>query len=237
MACGHHWAQGRWAVAEVDMSINWKELHTYYRALSEFQALLRGKLVIAKLDNTCSVHYINHGTGRIPDLADLARSIRLRETTLGIESIAVHLPGVQNVMADALSRLQVSVDHRDPHPDKMIRRSILRDIQGRVGNIEVDGMGAEDGHNAIAPLYFHPSSSIFAQELGDKLTWVFPPEDLLDLTISFFCQQLREQKPLRVLLCVPLHVKAPWFNKLRTFTRVAQYRSGSSLFVVRDHTD
>ena len=156
---------------------------------------------------------------------------------MGIESIAAHMPGVQNVTADALSRLQVSVEHRDPHPDKMIRRNIFRDIQGRVGNIEVDGMAAEDGHNAIAPAYFHPSSSIFEQELGDKLTWIFPPEDLLDLTIAFICQQLREQKPLRVLLCVPLRVKAPWFCKLRCFTRVAHYRAGSSLFVVRDHMD
>ena len=85
--------QGRWNSEEVDKTINWKELHTYYRALDKFEHLLRGKLVIAKLDNACSVHYINNGTGRIPELADLTRAVRLREASMGVEAVAIHLPG------------------------------------------------------------------------------------------------------------------------------------------------
>ena len=49
------------------------------------------------------------------ELADLARSIRLKEVELGIESVAIHIPGVVNITPDALSRYYVNNSFRDIH--------------------------------------------------------------------------------------------------------------------------
>ena len=73
---------------EMSHSINWKELKAYHYALLRLQPLLRGKLVYIPMDNTCSVHYVNAGTGRIANLCELAKSIRLEEARLSVESVA-----------------------------------------------------------------------------------------------------------------------------------------------------
>ena len=62
---------------------------------------------------------------------------------------------------------------------------------------------AEDGHNALADLYFHPSCSLFEQEVSPKLKWVFPPDDLIDLVVTFLYNLIRTRTPLRVALLVP----------------------------------
>ena len=114
VTAGTVWHQGSWLPEERDMSINWKELKTYEHALICLEEVLRDKLIFVKLDNSCAVHYINAGSGRIQLLADLAKCIRMRETRLGVESVAVHLPGEKNVTADGLSRLPFSLTHCFP---------------------------------------------------------------------------------------------------------------------------
>ena len=85
----------------MEHSINSKELYTYLEALTQFQRLVQGKLVLLKMDNTCAIRYVNHGSGRSDVLAQLAKSIRLKELSLGVESVAVCVIGEQNVTADA----------------------------------------------------------------------------------------------------------------------------------------
>ena len=122
---------------------------------------------------------------------------------MGSESVAVRIPGAQNITADALSRLTVSADHRDPHPDRTLMCKHAKYIQSLVGQFVVDGMAAEDGHNSLASRYFHPSCSLFEQEVSSKLMWVFPPDDMRDVTVSYLFNLLRARAPLRVALLFP----------------------------------
>ena len=113
VCCQDVWKQGCWVGEEKDKFINWQELKAYHYALLRLQEVLRGKLVLIRMDSTCSVHYVNAGSGRIPELCGLAKSIRIEEMHLGVESVAVFLPGKQNITADALSRMQLSAKMRD----------------------------------------------------------------------------------------------------------------------------
>ena len=58
-----------------------------------------------RLDNTVSIAYISKGTGRIPLLAQVAQRIALWAKANQILILPVHIPGVENVVADHLSRL------------------------------------------------------------------------------------------------------------------------------------
>ena len=91
------------------------------------------------MDNTAAVHYVNAGSGRIPALRDLAKSIRLAEVSLGVESVAVHLPGELIVTADALSRLQLSVHNRDRHSDRSLRKRLFANVLHKFPQITLDG--------------------------------------------------------------------------------------------------
>ena len=173
VACGNIWKQGEWTPEELQHSINWKELEAYRRALDLLEHLVSGKLVLIKVDSTCALHYINHGTGRVQVLSDLAKCIRLREAQLGVESVAVHVEGERNVTADGLSRMTVSAQVRDTRPARSLRKRLFHHIESLIGKFKVDAMAADDGHNAMRREFHCPGRSFFARARFSELTWVF----------------------------------------------------------------
>ena len=230
--CGQHWSQGRWSPSQMEQSINWKELHTYLEALNHFQSLVQGKLVLLKMDNTCAIHYVNHGGGRIDVLAQLAKFIRLRELSLGVESVAVHVVGEQNVTADALSRMRLSAHWRDPQPHRALRKKLFGDLSQKFGPFEVDAMCDDSGENAHTANFFSPSNSWFENFNHERSTWVFPPLDLTHLVLHFLREKQKIKVVCKVFVLVPEDTRAPWFGLLRHFKRVARFRAGSDLFRV-----
>ena len=229
-ACGSRWTQGRWRLDEMHLSINFKELEAYRRALLHFQDMVREKLVLVKTDNTATVHYINCGTGRNKVLADLARAIRSQEVSLSCESVAIHLPGVKNVTADALSRMKVMAAHRDPMPDRCLRRKLFDELQARHGPCIIDGMTADDGHNTLLERKWNPSQSVFEQDLDGPLVWLFPPSDMIGLLLNFISDKQKLGVKVSVRLLLPEDTKAPWFRFCKAFKRLARFRKGSDLF-------
>ena len=227
---GNSWVQGTWDAQEQEESINYKELRVYWYALQRLREVVRNKLVYIKLDNSCAVHYVNAGTGRIDKLADLARSIRLAEAELGVESVAVHLAGDQNVTADGLSRLTLSVAQRDKHPDRALRRKLFRHVLQLIPGIDLDGMAAEDGHNSQLPNYACPSFPFWEVDFSVHTVWVFPPDDLINAVLKFIITRRRQQRVMRVVALVPERKSAPWFWMLQHFSRVCRFVAGSDLF-------
>ena len=230
--CGDSWQQGQWTLDQLDQSINWKELAAYAKALEAFANQLRGKLVLLKCDNTSTVHYVNHGTGRIAVLANLARAIRLQEIALSCESVAIHLPGSLNVTADALSRLHVQADLRDPLPHRTFRRKLFLDVLKVEPSMEVDGFVADDKHNSLLPRCCTPSDSFFEHMDDGVVFWLFPPLDMIDMILSVIDVRRRNKQPFHGIVLLPESPRAPWFRFLQHSTRLLRYRGGSDLFRV-----
>ena len=228
--CAGQWRQGVWDSEQVNMSINWKELYAYSRALDEFAVQLQDKLVVLRVDNTCAAHYVNFASGRIDSLAQLAKHIRYQEILLGCESVAIHLAGARNVTADALSRLQVSAAHRDKHPHRALKKKLFLHINEVHGPCIIDGFAADDGHNAQLDQYWSESNSFFEHHDGRDLVWVFPPTDLIQPLMQYLDDKRRAKEVLNILLLVPKHTSAPWFRYCQFYKRVAWYRAGSDLF-------
>ena len=72
-------------------------------ALKEFLPIVRG-VVTFHCENTASVSMINSGYSRVPNIMHLLRCLIFIRAHFQLEAWAVHTPGVENGIADAISR-------------------------------------------------------------------------------------------------------------------------------------
>ena len=104
---GSQWFSGEWTQDTVSHSIHWQELFAIYAALLAWGSQWRGKRVLFQCDNEGVVSSLNNGRCADSESLVLLRHISflccLNDCWVGAE----HLPGHSNVLADALSRLQV----------------------------------------------------------------------------------------------------------------------------------
>ena len=62
------------------------------------------------------------------DLTNLAKEIKLLELAHSFAAVALHVPGVSNRLADALSRLNALSSGLDPYLDGRLRGRIWRQV-------------------------------------------------------------------------------------------------------------
>ena len=227
---GDTFLQGRWEGEDIEKHINWKELKTYEIALNKLSHLLINRIVYVKSDNAAALHYINSGRGRIAELALIARSIRLKEAQLAIESVAIHIPGKINITPDALSRYFFDVSFRDKNPDRTLRKRLFQGIERLVGNFTIDGMAADDGHNKLVPTFGSPSNPLFELQLEGQNLWVFPPLELIGITLKFLIDHHKTGCNFSCCILVPDRTSAPWYRYLTKFKPVRVFQIGSDMF-------
>lgn len=118
-------------------------------------------------------------------MSALAKSIRLKEVQLSIESVANHIPGKLNVTPDALSRYFFNASFRDKRSDRTLRKMLFRMVENENGAFTIDGRAAHDGHNALVNKFCSPSNPLFEESLDNQFAWVFPPVELVGITLKF----------------------------------------------------
>lgn len=125
--------QGKWSAEESRLQINILELRAIFLALSHWSSLLQGHPVRIQTDNTTAVAYLNHQGGTRSSAALLEASRSLRWAELHVPALsAVHIPGVDNWIADFLSRESVDPGEWSLHP------TVFRQICRRWGVPDVD---------------------------------------------------------------------------------------------------
>ena len=80
------------------------EMFAVYAALFTYRTVLRHCCALFWLDNQSDVHVLNRQATRSPRLAGLLREIYTIAVENNISLYARHRPGVENVLADFLSR-------------------------------------------------------------------------------------------------------------------------------------
>ena len=97
---------GRWACHEAESHINFLELKAILLALQSCESLLAtSRTVCIHSDNMTAISYLNeYGGCHNVQLNELSRSIWSWYISRSIDITALHIPGIDNVNADALSR-------------------------------------------------------------------------------------------------------------------------------------
>jgi hypothetical protein len=95
--------------------INVLELQAVFNALHHFRPFVSGKHVLVRLDNSTVVAYINRQGMCSPRLCLLTRDLYLWAWDNHISLQAVHIPGVDNSIADAPSRGKIRLTEWSLH--------------------------------------------------------------------------------------------------------------------------
>ena len=101
---GDKWIQGEWGDKEGNIDITVLELYAVAAAVFTWGENLRDKKVVIHSDNMPVVEVLNDCSSKSPNLMKIIRPLVLQAMRLNIVLKAIHIPGVENVRADALSR-------------------------------------------------------------------------------------------------------------------------------------
>ena len=188
--------------------INLKELTAIRLGLEALKDRVAGKSVLLHTDSTVCVHYILRMTGRIPELAAEARRIwefcRLHQ----VELRAIHKPGVQNEVADHLSRVY----------DKNtwgIRKETLQRLESQLGRHSIDLFADQD--NALLPRFVSRhwvpgavAANAFSFDWRGETPIVCPPIKLLGQVVDKMVQER-----ITGTVIAPVWRSMPWFHRLQ----------------------
>jgi hypothetical protein len=111
---GSHWFACKWTVEEEQLatrdkrdSMPFKELYALARAAATWSSQWSGRKILFYTDCQPNVDAWRKGDSRKTQISDLIRTLLLIASTHNFNMNLVHIPGVENVCADLLSRGQV----------------------------------------------------------------------------------------------------------------------------------
>ena len=110
------WFQGKWLPSHQlnpasGISITWQELYPIYLACMLWAPHWANRRICFHCDNQATVAILSAKNSKIPRIMNLIRLITLQTLQFNFTFTAKHVPGVDNGIADSLSRFQMSRFH------------------------------------------------------------------------------------------------------------------------------
>ena len=229
--------QGTWEPGQMEEHINWKELFVVTHCLRHWGSLVQGQAVLVRMDNTTAIHYVNYGSGRIPPLTALARSIKAEEAHLRCLLLGLHVRGTENQLADALSLYRVAMCRLDPFPERRLRSEWFSRIRRTCGDFDVDMMASADGHNALCDAYCSPANSAFELPLLVENQWWFPPTDVVELALRHILDARKRGWQGAASILIPDPAVRRWHKLTRDFSKALIIPPGARAFLLREESD
>lgn len=208
MKIGGVWNEEEQSLAR-NNEINVLELKAALLALKAFCSKIRECHVHMKIDNTTAVAYLNHMGGTKSEACDsTAKNVWSFCIERNIWISASHIPGVDNVEADEMSR------NFSDQLEWQLNKKVFKSITGILGNPEVDLFATR--LNAQTPTFvsWRPepdalATDAFLQDWGKWSFYAFPPFCLVAKCIQKLCLDKAEG-----ILVVPYWPSQTWFSRI-----------------------
>ena len=210
---GSRSTQGQWSASQRSCHINVLEMQAVIFAVRDFLPHLRYRVVRLMCDNAVTVAYIkNEGGTRSHTLMQM--TIRLLKwcDSKAITLVPVHLPGVRNIQADALSRVGQTLT-----TEWTMAMESLRPVFAKWGEPQIDMFATFSNRRLIKFVSPYPNpraewtnamSMPWDRERG--LLYAFPPFKMVPQVLQKIAQSPRVQ----VILIAQLQPAASWFPEL-----------------------
>ena len=212
---------GLWTPEETRLHINVLELRAIRLTVQKLQLHIRDQVVKVECDNTTAIAYLNKQGGTRSYIL-CQEALRLHEwmCQFNVTLQAIHRPGVNNELADYLSR-----NRPDPTEWSLSLHS-CRKLFKLWGTPQVDLFAAPDNHKL--PTWFskipHPlaaGTNAFNQTWTGLFVYAFPPFNLIQKTLL----QIRDQGVEEAIVVVPNWPARPWYHLLREMATEAFFCS------------
>lgn len=213
------------------VSANLRELYMVPWVLRQWGKRLRGKRVLFRLDNSASVGAINKGGSSEPAVNALLLAIHRVCREFGIFLVARHLPGDENLLADAISRLRVVRD-RD---DWLLHRRIFSDLQRLAGPFTVDACADPLGFNAQCQAFWSRIDSCITHDWARRKVYCNPPFGMIEQILRHFwtCYWTAPSESAATFV-LPVWTANNWWKLLAGAVVLGSYGPGASLFTRPD---
>ena len=213
---GVHTVSGCWKPHQKVWHINRLEMLAVFLTLKHFCHTLTNKVVLVRTDNSTTCHYINKlGGTKSKELCYQLWELVHWCLDKHIQLRAVHVPGLLNQMADALSRNQevsiseVQLDQRE----WSLNSQVVEQLFQRLGTPSLDLFASRTNYKL--PLWYswakEPAAlawNAFSQK-WDSFAYAFPPHSILRRVIH----KIKQDKAL-VILIAPFWPHSPWISDL-----------------------
>ena len=205
-------SSGLWCVDELGLHINCLEFKAVINAVNHWKHRLVDARLMLATDNTTVVSYVNKlGGTHSHSLLDLTFEFYALVDSVPCQIRARHIPGVRNVLADALSR------PRDPSPTEwMLNPVVFQWLCERLGRPMVDLFATR--FNNQLPLFVSPvpdpraiDHDALALDWTGLDAYAYPPTALIPHILS----RLRGVR-CRMLLIAPMWPNRSWYPDLLT---------------------
>jgi hypothetical protein len=164
-------------------------------------------------DNECVVAVVRGMTSKSVVMMEEVRRLWAVLDKWDIQLRISHIPGVDNQMSDALSRLQSS---KSPVGEYCVTKPVFDACSALWGRPCTDAFASPTAHMlpawwARAPVRGAAMVDAFSQRWGPSLVWVHPhPNDILRVV-----QRLVRERERNVVLLTPCWPRAAWWPALR----------------------
>ena len=210
-ALGNRFLKGSSTRLAMREGINWKELWALEESLQVRGDLVRGKLVLLRLDNATAVAYANRAAGW------LAALTRRRD----------------NSVAAALSMFPLRATGGDPCPDRDLRDRFGTHVESQRGDMGVDMMARGDGANAWGPTFRSPSKSALEVPPPPARLRQLPSVDMVGLALGCIFRAVKEGWRGAAFCLVLSQARREGFLKLSAFERALRLSGSAALLVGR----
>ena len=215
-----HRLSGFWSPFQARHHINVLELWAVHLALRGLSFLVKGQCVMVRSDNMTVVSYLNkQGGTRSPSLCRETVSLLCWCEKRQIELKAEHVPGLENHLADALSRggpQSISAKRvRGSSVEWRLNPMVCQTIFARVDRPHIDLFASS--RNFQIPTYFSWEADAQAlgrdalnQDWSGLLAYAFPPFALIPRVLL----KLSQTPSCLVILVAPMWPRQLWFPRL-----------------------
>ena len=199
---------GEWDATLRFRHINSLEMLAVIEAIRHWSSLLQHKALMVNTDNQSVVASINfQGTTRSQGLLDATLDLFLLCDEFNIDVRAKHIPGVRNVLADALSR-----PNRSMATEWSLHPEIFRQLQNSFDVGAVDLFATRINYKL--PLFVSPYPDPKAWKVDalnisweNLVAYAYPPPALLNAVVD----KIRATVSLKITLIAPWWPARPWF--------------------------
>ena len=208
-------------------SANLRELYIPLFAVRRWAVALQGRRILFLMDSEASVGAINRRGSMVPHFNDVVLALLDLLGGLGCEAIARHLPGVQNRLADGISRL---TGRRD-EGDWMMDERLYRRLSSLCGPFDVDACSDPLGHNAFCCRFWSALDSCLEHDWAELLVWCNPPFSEAEPILRHFwrCFHGCPERTAAVFI-LPVWTSASWWRFVGGGCVVGYWHAGSRLF-------